>query len=509
MVRRPPWSYLIAICMIAAMTELIKLTHADASMANVPMLYLIAVTATSFICGSLPAVFASVLAFAGFDWFFVEPHYQLSVKDPAEWLALLVFLLTATLTGQLTASLRERAEQANRQKSELEALADASWAVVSELDRDRAVGVVMSQLIRIVNPDYAAVFIGDPNMETKMISEFTNPSIPAGAPHKISDDAVKLAITEGKQIGWDSNDMWKLALEEPAAVYLPILLDNQPMGVIHLRFNSSHHTPPGDQQVLKSLLNHIAVILQRDRLMKEQARAQALAEADKLKTAILSMVSHDFRSPLTSIKASAGSLLEEEHPVDHETQLSLLQAIVEETDRLNRMVGNVLDLSRLEAGAWQPRRETIDIPEIIGSALDSLSETDNERIIVNMEPAIDGIAGDAVQMVQVVRNLLENALKYSPQATEVELRVGSHSGIVCIDVLDHGPGLPEGEEQQIFRPFYRARGLNESSVPGVGIGLALCRGLVEANGGTLTATNREGGGAQFRVSFPKSAPTYS
>lgn len=191
-----------------------------------------------------------------------------------------------------------------------------------------------------------------------------------------------------------------------------------------------------------------------------------------------------------------GGLVSEE-----EAELTL-QAIEQEADRLNKMVGNILDLSRLEAGAWRPRQEIIDLSEIVGAALDSFDSADNSRIEVVLESQQVEMMADSVQMVQVLRNLLENALKYSPLGSKVYLRSRKRDGRILIEIVDKGPGLPKGEEQRIFEPFYRARGLNESAVPGVGIGLAICLALVEANGGALTAYNGESEGAIFCVSMP-------
>ena len=245
--------------------------------------------------------------------------------------------------------------------------------------------------------------------------------------------------------------------------------------------------------------------IELEALMHAQAKAQALAETDKLKTALLQMVSHDFRSPLASIKASVGSLLDDEgEPMDAETQLGLLVAIDQETDRLNRMVGNILDLSKLEAEAWRPRREDVSLSEMVGSTMDSFNKQQNDRIEIYIDSRLGDVWVDSVQFVQVLRNLLENALKYSTDDKVVELRATPIGSALQIEVLDRGPGLPVGEESDIFEPFYRARAHKESSLPGVGMGLAICRGLVEAHGGRLTAYNREGGGAAFRVFLPES-----
>jgi two-component system sensor histidine kinase KdpD len=319
-----------------------------------------------------------------------------------------------------------------------------------------------------------------------------------------------LTITEGKAIGWEPNDLWDKALsDQPTSVYLPIMLENEPLGVLYLTMRGKRGVAPSARQVIDSLVNHSAVILLRDKLMRSQARTEALAEADKLKTALLSMVSHDFRSPLTSIKASVSSLLQDGEPIDAETQRSLLMAADQETDRLNKMVGNILDFSRLEAGAWKPRYEAVDLAEVVGSALDSLNERENNRIQVHLDAHVPEVNVDPVQMVQVLKNLLENALKYSPELSPVDLNISCMEEKIAIEVLDRGSGLPKGDEERIFESFYRAPALKESAVPGVGLGLALCKGLVEANGGSLRASNREGGGATFRISLAANAASYS
>ncbi len=489
---------------MAAMTAIIYYTHADVSIANVPTLYLLVVTICALFLGRMPAILASIIAFLAFDWFFVEPKYQFTVQDPAEWLALCMFLLTSMVTGQLTAMLRSQVEEARLRKAETLALSEASWAVASELDRDRAMAKVVSQIAQVAKAYCVAALLPDEEGGYRTTGVFSDPdSTVSETTPAIAQDAVALAMTEGRTIGWDNQKHWHKALKSSDAAYLPVTLENQVLCVMYLKLKPTNKLSPLERQVVGSLLNHAAVILQRDKLMKAEARAEALHEADKLKTALLSMVSHDFRSPLTSIRASVSTLLEEGDPIDPETQRALLQGVDQEANRLNRMVGNILDLSRLEAGAWRSRAEPAEATELIGSALDSFSEEDNSRIQVHVDSRVKDLMVDSVQMVQVVRNLLENAIKYSPAQSLINLDVQLTGDSVLIEVLDRGYGLPKGDEQKIFEAFYRAPGLKESAVPGVGIGLALCRGLVEANGGVLTAINRLGGGAIFRVALPR------
>jgi two-component system sensor histidine kinase KdpD len=214
------------------------------------------------------------------------------------------------------------------------------------------------------------------------------------------------------------------------------------------------------------------------------------------------MVSHDFRSPLASIKASVTGLLQEGVVWDAATQRELLSGVNQETDRLNRMVGNILALSRLDADAWRPQRELTPLAELVGATLDSFSAADNRRIQVRLDTGLPEVCLDPVQIVQVLHNLIDNALKYSPTPAIVELHARRSAAMLIMEVLDRGPGLPRGEESRVFERFYRAPGLQESAVPGVGIGLAVCRGLVEAHGGQLTAMPRVGGGAVFRIILP-------
>jgi two-component system sensor histidine kinase KdpD len=253
---------------------------------------------------------------------------------------------------------------------------------------------------------------------------------------------------------------------------------------------------------VESLANHAAVALERQRLAQAEAQAQALLEADKLKTALLSMVSHDFRSPLASIKASVTGLLQDGLFWDTAVQHELLSGINQETDRLNSMVGNILALSRLEADAWRPQCESVPLAEVVGVALDAFNAEENKRIAVTLDRALNEVWLDMVQIIQVLHNLLDNALKYSPPDSPVELSAAQEGESLLIEVSDRGVGLPVGEEERVFEQFYRAPRWRASASPGAGIGLAICRGLVEAHGGRLTASNRDGGGAVFRMTLP-------
>jgi two-component system sensor histidine kinase KdpD len=501
------------------MTGLLALLPALAHIANASMLYLLVVIGVALGWGSSAAVLASVMGFFAFDFFFVEPRFTFTVRDPAEWVSLLMFLVTAVVTGHLTALLRARAQEAGQRERQTAALAEASWTVARQVDREQALREVLGRVRDVVQPRQAAIFvqpsaISDQPSAGAEILAWWSEAAPASPEleHEAVTGAVAFVLAQGRPINWgDDRQHWQKALGAGRGreeTFLPLALEDRVIGVLYLAWAAPRRMTEEERRVVESLANHAAVIVERGRLAHAEAGARALAEADRLKTALLSMVSHDFRSPLTSIKASVTALLQQGAQPDAQTQRELLEGIESETDRLNGLVGNILALSRLESDSWRPQMEPISLVEVIGSAAASLSAEQQARLLIDLDDAPPEICLDSVQMAQVMRNLLENALKYSDASAPVEVRVRRAEGDLVIEVFDRGPGLADGEMEQVFKPFYRGPAFQESAVPGLGLGLAVCRGLVEAHGGRLTARNRDGvgpptgGGAVFSVALP-------
>ncbi len=502
--------YSAAAAGVAAMTALIRSIPGAGHIANVSMLYLLVVIAVALRFGSGPAIGASILAFLASDWFFVEPLYAFTVRDPAEWLALIMFLVTAATTGQLTALLRRQADEARRRERETAALAEVSWAVASQVDRDRALAEVLRRAAEVA-PIVGAANLTQSGERAESIAHWPPESAASSAP--ASEDAARLVefvYATGQAVAWDRDRRhWDKALgSDHAPAYLPLLAENRVLGVLCIELPPGYHLSPAERRVVDSLAHHAAVVLERERLARAETRANALAEADRLKTALLAMVSHDFRSPLASIKASATAALQGASLPEPEAQRELQQGIIREVDRLDGMVANILALSRLEADAWRPQREGAAVEEVIEAGRAGLAREADRRVDVRLAADGEEVWLDPIQIGQVLHNLLDNALKYSPPEARVELRAARDGEDLLFEVRDRGPGLPRGEEERVFERFYRAPALRESSIPGVGIGLAVCRGLVEAHGGTLTARNREGGGAVFQIRLPQ-LPGYS
>lgn len=487
---RMAFYFTIATALVGILTGILYYFRIDARV--VLLLYLLMVTLAALVLGRGPAIWASLLAFFCFDWFFVNPHHTFTVADPAEWIALFVFLTSAMIIGHLTASLQNQALEAQQNQKQTAALAEASWAVAAQLDTKSALLEVLSQVAKVVNVELAAILSKADSKQFEVLAIYP-------AEHEMSvtekEFVDNLAPNEG---------LMPSVVNADGATILPVSLGDTRFGIVYLRLADSQELSLQQQQILESLVRHSAVIFQRDRSLRKEAESAALAQADKLKTALLSMVTHDFRSPLTSIKASVSTLLQKGAPLAEDTQLSLYMAIEQETDRLNRMVGNILDLSKLEANAWRINPDRTPVAEVIGMALDVFSHENNERIFVHLDENLPEVFADSIQLVQILKNLVENALKYSPADSIVEIHTARRDGEAIIEVLDRGRGLP-AEPDDMFKPFWRAPELHESSTPGVGIGLAICRGLVEAHNGTIEAERRPGGGAIFRISLPMSS----
>jgi two-component system sensor histidine kinase KdpD len=286
-------------------------------------------------------------------------------------------------------------------------------------------------------------------------------------------------------------------------VYVPLRTADRVVGVMEMGpKRSGNALDPEEQRLVTSFAAQAALAIARAEGEAEKQRLQLLEESDRLKSALLSAVSHDLRTPLASIKASATTLLLADVAWNAADGRELLQTIDQEADRLNRLVGNLLDLSRIEAGVLRPVLDWYDIREIVDSILPRLRPlTAGRPFGVEVQPDIPPVQVDLLRLEELVYNLVENAAKYTPPGTPVELRVTSPEGGLRLEVVDHGPGVPEGQRTHIFETFYRGRQHSDRN-PGTGLGLAISRGVAEAHGGTLRAEETPGGGATFVLDLP-------
>ncbi len=510
---RVQWAgYVAALAAVALVSGAIGLILAYISIPNISMLYLIAVLASATAFGSGPAILASVAAFLTFDWFFVEPPHTFTIANPSEWLALLLLLLTALITGQLAAGQRRRARQAEQREREAVVLYDvvrlvgapdlksALNAVAERLRRELHLVAVAIELmdnhdttVREVVGDAEAVRVMS-SMPTELLSEGEAPSrerraapgrwvrvvpphLPGVAPRAGDEDVHVVPVkSQGQSAG-------------------TILLAHPP---------GAPDFDPADDRLLSAVATQLGLAVERRRLRREATEAEALRRTDELRTALLNAVSHDLRTPLASIMASAGSLLQKDVPWTEGERDQFAGAIERESGRLNRIVGNLLDLSRIQAGSIRPELDWYDLRALVDDVLGRLRPiTAQHHLVIDVQKDLPPVPLDYVEIDQVISNLIENAVKYSAAGTEIRISARRDGEEVRVEVADRGPGIPPEALPLLFKPFSRVEG--EGPRPkGTGLGLAVARGLVEAHGGRIWAENRRGGGAEFAFSLPLS-----
>ncbi len=507
--------YLVALVAVALVSGAIGLILAYIAIPNISMLYLIAILATATAFGSGPAVLASIAAFLVFDWFFIEPQHTFTINNPAEWLALLLFLLTALITGQLAAAQRSRARQAEQREREAVVLYDVV-RLVGDPDLKSALNAVAERLrlelhllavaievvsnhdttIRAVAGDAQAVQFM-PTMRTELLSEGEAPSKERRA-------------APGRWVRVVPPHLPRLAptAEQEDVHIVPVKSQGQQVGTILLA-----HPPkapefdPADDRLLSAVAAQLGLAIERRRLRREANEAEALRRTDDLRTALLNAVSHDLRTPLASIMASAGSLLQKDVPWTEEERDQFASAIERESGRLNRIVGNLLDLSRIQAGSIRPELDWYDLRALVDDVLGRLRTTTSQHhLAIEIEQDLPPVPLDYVEIDQVLSNLIENAVKYSPTGSEIRISARRDGEEIRVEVADQGPGIPPEAQGVLFKPFSRLEGKGPQP-KGTGLGLAVARGLVEAHGGRIWAENRPGGGSSFIFTLPLSQPS--
>ena len=481
---------------------------------TVLLLFLLLSFAVALVAGSGPAAVAAMLSFLALNFFFIPPYYTFTVDRAEHLLALFVYLAIAIVTGQLVARVRARTEEAVREQRRTALLYDLNAALIGDVTLDAILARIAERVVHVYGAKGCRVLLPDADGQLTVRACFP-PAIDgtldrAGlvmATYAMEQRAPAGRRTAGRRLIEPARPgaggvRSPVARSGPDVLYLPVQTAERVIGVLEVigrpgggRFGSE------DERLLTSFANQAALALERARLTEEAARAAALAQSDELKSALLAAVSHDLRTPLASIKASATSLLDESVSWDDAARRDFLEAIDEETDRLTLMVGNLLDLSRIEGGALRPDKEWYDVAELVADVAGRVaSRAGGHALRTAVAPELPLIHVDYVEIAQVLLNLVENALKYTPPGTAITVSARAVAGAIEFAVRDTGPGISPNTLPRLFEKFYRAETTNR--VPGTGIGLAIAKGLVEAHGGRIWVESRVGEGATFRFTLP-------
>ncbi|ACL64294.1 histidine kinase [Anaeromyxobacter dehalogenans 2CP-1] len=489
----PAREYLRAAGVIGATTALAAAARALLHVPDVEMLFLLGVMVVALTSGRRASTLAAALAVVCYDFFFVPPPFTLDVADARYVLTFAMMLGIGVVIGTLTLRLREQRREAIVRERRTAAV----YALGKELAAAMDSTGVGAACVRAVAEafDCAALFFLARDRDTL--------DAVASAPADQSLGTGELAVARwasehGRPAGCGTD-----ALPGESVLCIPLRTWGDVLAVIALRPVNERSLGGEQQELVEALARHAAVALDRVRLADEARRAALRARTEELRSGLLSSVSHDLRTPLAAI-TGAGTLLLDDGVNDPAIRRDLAATVVDEAERLERLVSNLLDMTRLEGGAVEPKREWVPLTEVVGAAMNRLERPLAARpVAVAIPDELPLLSVDPILVQQLFVNLLENATKHTPPGSEIAVRAAREGGMVAIEVADRGPGLPEGEEERIFDRFQRAA---RPGVRGVGLGLPIARAIAQAHGGRLTAANRAGGGAVFRLTLPVGAP---
>jgi two-component system, OmpR family, sensor histidine kinase KdpD len=502
----PLRGYAAALAAVALVTVVIGAIEARAHAANISMLYLIAVLGAAILLGRGPAIVASIASFLAFNWFFVEPYHTLTVGDPKEWFALVLFLFTAVITSQLAADQRDRAREAADRAREATLMFEVA-RVLGEPDLDRALAAVTERLHQGLGVAGVIVELEGEGAPRRTIAGDT--SVLGGA-----NVGTLAAWIPSSRSATGAGARWirvmsprssSTAPRDERVHAVPLQAGGQRIGTLAI-VRASPRPRSADDRILTSVATQLAGAIERSGLRQRATEAEILRRADELKNALLGAVSHDLRTPLASIVASAGSLRQTDVRWTDAERESFLSDIEHEARRLSRIVSNLLDLSRMESGTLHPERSWYDLAALIDDVVGRLRPlTQDHRVEVRVPEDLPPISLDYVEIDQVLTNLIENAARHTRPGAAIVISAAIDGGEAVVEVSDDGPGLPKEATDRVFEAFFR--GPSRGTPRGTGLGLAVARGLVEAHGGHISARNRPEGGAVFRFTLPIEQPT--
>jgi two-component system, OmpR family, sensor histidine kinase KdpD len=484
--------YVIAVAGTLVVTGGLLAVRGRVTTTNVVLAYLLVVVAAAANGGLWPGVTGAGLGFLAFDLLFLPPFGHLKVHDQQDYVSLAVYLLLALVVSVLVEARERRRAQAERREHETRTLYELSNSLLGH-DNLQATLPRVAATVRSLF-DLAGCAIVLPSDSTPGVAvAATDGQLPEQLPALLEaspEGEVRLRQPPGGDPGRTS------------MLVVPMRTAQRPVGAMVLV--ASGREPAGfgevERRLLTTFANQAALAVDHGQREQERAHTQALLATDRLRSALLNSVSHDLRTPLASIKAAASSLLDPDIAWNRTEQREFLDTIDQESDRLSRLVHNLLDMSRIEAGALDPQLTETTLAEVIGPVVRLARVQGGQQLLVDLPEGLPTILVDPVRLDQVLTNLVDNARRYA-DGQPVTLAGRSVDGWVELRVIDHGPGIPAAERERVFDQFYRLR-RNGHGPDGTGMGLAICRGIVSALGGHIRVEPTPGGGATFVVSLP-------
>jgi two-component system sensor histidine kinase KdpD len=463
-------------------------------LANLIMVYLLGVVVVAARYGRDPSVLSSFLSVLLFDFFFVPPRFSFAVSDTQYLITFAIMLLVALVISNMTASIHHQAKIAGHRERRITSL----YAMSRELAASRG----KENILRIAVKHVADVFEAQavlllPNVAGRVVYPMAK-SLTQSC-HS-SDLSVAQWVYDHEQMAGQGTD----TLPGGEMVYLPVKATSGMIGVlVLLPLNPARLALPEQQRMLETFVSQIALALERVRLAVEAHATQMKMETEQLRNSLLSAISHDLRTPLAAIVGASSSLVRDGEQMTHASRQELSQAIYDEAIRMAGLANNLLDMARLQAGAIVLNRQWQPLEEVVGGALAGIRMADHP-VSIQLPADLPLVEIDSMLIERVFVNLLDNAVKYTPATTAVEISAKVMQNELLVQVADHGGGIPSGEEQRIFEKFHRVT--REGNQGGAGLGLTICRAIIEAHGGRIWADNLPTGGAAFHFALPLTQP---
>jgi two-component system sensor histidine kinase KdpD len=456
------WQYILAFAFLSVITGILFILRGVLDTTLIALFYLIPLGIITARWGLVPGVASALVTFFAFNYFFIQPYYSLAVHRPTDVVILIIFLIVAIVISQLVGSAQAGLAAATAREREATQLYELSISLTGLQDDHAIVQILARQIKAVTDSEY-----------------------------------VELNIKGTHPFAYHLPDT--MPSEHVPDLVIPIEAARGPLGEIRI-WRSLSEISFNQKRLLQTFASQGALALERAWLAQADARARVLEESDQLKSAILSSVSHELRTPLSTIKAAASSLRSGEVNWDSPASTDLIAAIDDEADHLNMLVGNLLDMSRIESGVLKPKREWNILPEIIGSVLARMkNQTVEHKLDICVPESLPLIPVDYVQMEQVFTNLISNSLKYAPVNTIVCICAQVLDETIHVQVSNQGPQVPSDDLERIFDKFYRITAADR--VTGTGLGLSICKGIIEAHGGRIWAENVPDGLA-FNFTLP-------
>lgn len=512
---RPLRRYLLSVLLVAGATLLGFPVREVVSPINLVMLYLLCVVASAVYLGRGPSIWAAILGVLAFDFFFVPPVLTFAVADTQYILTFVGLLVVGVVISDLTVRLRDQVQVVQRRESETVEL--------YEFSRDLSAAGGLDDILLSTIKHISRTFARQAAILLPEGAELSQRAVSPGFQLDDTERAVAIWTYQHREAAGRGTD----TLPAVPIRCLPLKTVRGVLGVLAIKpMNGMDQLTPEQRRLLESFGSQTALAIERAQLDERARQAQLLQATEKLQTALLDSISHDLRTPLVSITGALSSLQEENSPLDAVTRRNLVDGALDEAERLNRLVGNLLEMTRIEAGGVRIKREPCDVQDVIGSALSNLGERTKDRSInIDIPAMLPLVPMDFTLIVQVIVNLLDNAMKYSFPDTSIDVSARISGDALQIEIADRGIGIPPVDLSRVFDKFFRvqraevARRLTlvetksqrhdkffrvqrPDKVTGTGLGLSICKGIVEAHGGSIRAENRSGGGTNILILLP-------